>query len=58
VDIEAAVSSVRRGNSEGAAADRDDRLGNSGLPIARSAVPGISGYRPSADQTYQVRRAL
>lgn len=28
-------------------------VGNSGLPMARSAVPGISGYKPSADQTYQ-----
>jgi hypothetical protein len=26
--------------------------GNSGLPMARSAVPGISGNKPSADQTY------
>ncbi len=26
---------------------------NIGLPRARSEVPGVSGYMPSADQTYQ-----
>nr|WP_279579208.1 hypothetical protein [Fodinicola feengrottensis] len=25
----------------------------SGLPSARSAVPGVSGYMPSAENTYQ-----